>query len=130
MRPRFLLALICSTAAICAGCGDSGDRVVQDSFSSMKDMTNVLKTVKDEASAKAATPQLKAIANRMKDIGKRAEALKLTKEQQEALGQKYASQMMEAMPLAAEMMRVATLNIQDKDFQDAFKGASDTKPAQ
>ncbi len=66
MRMKSLLALSCLVGLSCIGCGsDSGDAVMQDTFSTMKDMTAVLKTVTDEASAKAAVPKLKSLAAQM-----------------------------------------------------------------
>jgi hypothetical protein len=128
MRTKSCLMLACMGLAFCAGCGDSPDSVMQDALSCAKEMGTVMQSVKDEASAQAAAPKLKAIGGRMQDIEKRQKALNLSKEEETALQAKYKPQMEEiAKGLLPDMMRVMTMGIKDKDFNDALK-AGQTLP--
>jgi hypothetical protein len=128
MRTKPLLVIVGLGLAFCAGCGDSPDSVMQDTLSTMKEMSAVLQSVKDEASAKAAAPKLKAVGARMQDLAKRGKAMNLSKEQETALVEKYKPQMEDAVKgVFPEMMRVGTLGIKDQDFNDAMK-AGQTLP--
>jgi hypothetical protein len=128
MHTKPLLVIVGLVLMLCAGCGDSPDSVMQDALSCAKEMGTVMQSVKDEASAQAAAPKLKAIGARMQDIEKRQKALKLSKEEETALQAKYKPQMEEiAKGLVPDMMRVMTMGIKDKDFNDALK-AGQTLP--
>lgn len=128
MRSKSLLAIACLVALSCTGCADSPDAIAQDAVNTSKELTATLKTVTDEASAKAAAPKLKSIGAQMQKINDRMKALK--PDQQQVLAQKLAAQMGEAMAMIPEVMRVGTLNIQDKDFQDAMKSTEMKSPLQ
>ena len=128
MHTKPLLAIAGLGLMLCAGCGDSPDSVMQDYLSCAKEMGTVMQSVKDEASAQAAAPKLKALGARMQDIEKRQKALNLSKEEETALQAKYKPQMEEiAKGLVPDMMRVMTMGIKDKDFNDALK-AGQTLP--
>ncbi len=73
---KFTAAAMMVTIALLAGCGgDTHESVTAEMIAQMKQMTTVLEGVKDEASAKAAVPQLDAIATRMEEIEKRGKKL-------------------------------------------------------
>jgi hypothetical protein len=129
MRTKPLLVIVGLGLALCAGCGDSPESLMQDTLSSMKEMSSVLQSVKDEASAKAAAPKLNAIGARMQELGKRGKAMNLSQEQQTALMEKYKPQMEEAVKgMFPEMMRVGMLGIKDQEFNDALKAGQALPP--
>lgn len=56
--------LLISAVARCAsGCGDSHEAVTRDILNTQKELCAVLDEVKDDASAKAAVPRVKAISD-------------------------------------------------------------------
>src|SRR5678815_1392251 len=55
-RPFTITAVV--MFLVCAGCGDSHEKLAGESVSTMKEMVSVLDSIKDEASAKAAKPKL------------------------------------------------------------------------
>jgi hypothetical protein len=124
-----LLVIVGLGLALCAGCGDSPDSLMKDTLSNMKEMSGVLQSVKDEASAKAAAPKLKAIGARMQDLAKRGKDMNLSPEQQTALMEKYKPQMEEAVKgMFPEMMRIGTMGIKDQEFNDALKAGQTSPP--
>jgi hypothetical protein len=95
---------------VSAGCGDSRDAVMADSIAAMKEMGTIMKGITDEASAMAAEPKVDALVKKMEQIARRGQALATpTKEQVEALTNKYRSDMQEAMTsMMPEVMRMMT----------------------
>ena len=86
---------------------DAFEDVIKDTLSTMKDVTKVLETVKDEDSAKAAKPKVKELAKKIQALKKRSKDLgKPTKEQEEAV-KKYLPQFIEvSQKLTKESERV------------------------
>jgi hypothetical protein len=124
-----LLVIVGLGLALCAGCGDSPEALMKDTLSNMKEMSGVLQSVKDETSAKAAAPKLKAIGARMQDLAKRGKDMNLSQEQQTALVEKYKPQMEEAVKgMFPEMMRIGMLGIKDQEFNDALKAGQTSPP--
>src|SRR5262252_4697387 len=79
------------------GCGgDTPQSISKEILSNMKEMVTTLDGVKDEATATAAKPKLKAYADKMKDLGQRMEKMgQPTKEQMAEIESKYGKEMEE-----------------------------------
>lgn len=112
---------------VLVGCKKTHEDVMKGSLSCVKEMTDVMKTVKDEASAKAAAPKIKAIADRMKALGEEAKKMsEPSKEEAQRLKEKYEPQMKEAMSaFMGEVMRI-TMDSKLSAAKDAFGEASKT----
>jgi uncharacterized protein YoxC len=104
---------IVAALAICVmlvGCKKTYEDSVKEDISCMNDLTSVLKGVKDEASANAAVPKIKAIGERMrkfsesmKDVPQPSEAEK------KAITDKYDKERKDALAaMEKEFERVAT----------------------
>jgi hypothetical protein len=113
MRMKWAAALMLLIGLSLTGCKDSQEAIAEDAIDAMKEMTAVLETVKDEASAKVAQPKLKKLGEQMQALQARSKKQpQLTAAEQQALKQKYEKPMQEAvLPFAKELMRV-TLNPQ------------------
>jgi hypothetical protein len=118
MKSNSLLVLAGVTLALCVGCRKSADDVLPDYLAYSKDTIAVLKSVKDEDTAKAAAPKLKELAARRIELDKRV--ANLSESQQAAFGQNQDF-MASAVAAAAETVRVSGLQIKDPDFADALK---------
>ncbi|GAA5002500.1 hypothetical protein FNZ56_08920 [Pseudoluteimonas lycopersici] len=68
------LALVLSLVAGCSrgGGGDTAEKVFADMTSNMHEMSAILASVTDEASAKAAVPRIDAVRTKMRDCARRA----------------------------------------------------------
>jgi hypothetical protein len=72
MRHKFVLyGIVLSVACLTAGCG-GGDPGIKEYISNLKEAVDVMKTVKDEDSAKAANDKLKASGEKMETGAKAA----------------------------------------------------------
>jgi hypothetical protein len=67
-----MLALLLSLVAGCGGGGDTAEKVFADMAANMKEMSAILTSVTDEASAQAAVPRIEAVRGKMRDCAKRA----------------------------------------------------------
>lgn len=112
MRSGALLLLIVFIPSTPAGekAGKLED-VVKDMLGTLDKLTTTLAGVKDEASAKAAKPELKSTASRFVEIRKKAADLKPpTKEEKERLEKEYKGKLeMAQKKLLAEIGRVKTV---------------------
>jgi hypothetical protein len=118
MRTKSVWVLAGLAVALCCGCRKSADDVLPDYLAYTNETTAVLKSVKDEETAKAAAPKLKALAARRLELDKRV--ANLSESQQAAFAQNPG--FMEAsLAAAAETVRVAGLQIKDPEFADALK---------
>lgn len=70
-----LLALVLSLAGCNRGGGDSAEKVFADMTANMQEMSAILASVDDEASAKAAVPRIDAVRAKMRDCARRAKAV-------------------------------------------------------
>ena len=70
-----MLALAFSFVGGCSGGDDTAQRVFGDMAANMKEMSEILTSVTDEASAKAAVPRIDAVRARMRDCARRARAV-------------------------------------------------------
>jgi hypothetical protein len=95
----------------------------------MQEMADVLKTVKDESSAKAAAPKIKALSADLKEIQKKMEAMKPSEAEQKRLAEAHMKPMMEAMgQLVQESMRIGMdPKLQTPEIQAALKQMEDVK---
>ena len=70
----------CLMAVLFASCGgDSKEKLLSDSKSMMKEMLEIVKSMKDEASVKSAEPKFAALVKKGKDMDARIKALNLDK---------------------------------------------------
>jgi len=86
-----MVALLVSLTPL-VGCGpsDPHERVTEDLMDGMEEITGVLATVTDKASAEAAKPKLEALGTRMEAIKKEmTEIGEPDKAREEALKEKY-----------------------------------------
>jgi hypothetical protein len=70
-----VLALVLSLAGCSRGGGDSAEKVFADMTANMQEMSAILASVTDEASAKAAVPRIDAVRAKMRDCARRAKAV-------------------------------------------------------
>ncbi len=102
-----LLALLLSVG--CAS--DDADSLVKQTISAMDETAQVMATVKDEASAQAAVPRLKALAEKRRKIEEKMAAVKTPPPAEQAeLQKKYAARLSEVTAtLMQEAMRVSNV---------------------
>jgi hypothetical protein len=107
-RSGLPLALLAGLLAGC-GAGDTHDQIMADQLAGIKELNVILEGVTDEASAKAAAPQVDAWVGRMKGLKQRSEALAPpSPEEERVLKEKYEPQMKELMAsFGPNMMRIA-----------------------
>ncbi len=107
---RGLTCALIAVALCVAGCDSkpTHESVTQDSIDKMEEMVEVLKGIKDEASAKAARPKMEQIKKDMEELQKKSKALgeppadvkQKLQEKHKAQLEKVTSEMMK------EMMRI------------------------
>ena len=109
MKHNVLLIIMGFIASLMlTSCGNKAESLMEKGVSKMEEVASILKTVTDKKSAEAAKPKLAAIAKEMESFQKEVEALKLTKEEEKALEDKYKDRMGQAMKdLMSESMRIA-----------------------
>lgn len=70
------LALVLSLLGGCSrGGGDTAEKVFADMTGNMHEMSAILASVTDEASARAAVPRIDAVRTKMRDCARRARAV-------------------------------------------------------
>jgi hypothetical protein len=72
-----MLVLAVSLVGGCGSGGDSAERVFADMTANMREMSGILTSVTDEASAKAAVPRIDAVRAKMRDCARRARAVRM-----------------------------------------------------
>jgi hypothetical protein len=112
IRALTLVIGLALTSLCCVGCGGGGDThesLAGEGKGVMKQMVAVLDTVKDEASAKAAQPQLKTLAEKMNDINARQTKLPApTEADVKTMDEKHGKEMEElGHQFQAHAMRIA-----------------------
>jgi hypothetical protein len=93
-----------------SGCSSSPDSLIKDQISLMNDMADALEKG-DEAKAKS-------IAEKMKEVDKKLEALKLSEDDKKKLGEKYKDELTKA----AMRMLQAQMKGGMKGLEDLGKG--------
>jgi uncharacterized lipoprotein YajG len=107
-----LLALPLASVLLLAGCAsDDAESLVKQTIAAMDETGQVMATVKDEPSAQAAVPRLKALAERRKKIEEKMAAVKTPPAAEQAeLQKKYAARLTEVTTqLMQQAMRVSTV---------------------
>jgi hypothetical protein len=125
VRHTTRLAGIIALLAFSGGCGSSDphDAAVKEMLAAMNELADVMDTVKDEASATAAAPKLKAVADRVKALKTKMDGMpKPTAEVEESLKKKYEEQMKNVMGrLMAAGMKASSVPGAQAAFQEAMK---------
>lgn len=111
MKRVTVLAGLLALVFVVGGCGDKHESAMKEMLGNFEDMNSVLDGVKDEASLKAAKPELEEISERMKALGERMKKIgKAPKARQEALKSKYEERMKKVTgDLMKNMMRLASV---------------------
>jgi hypothetical protein len=113
---------------VCAGCGgDTHDSLAAEQMDTMKKMNSVLDGVKDQATAKSAKPELKSLAQKMKEINERQAKLPApTQEEIAATSSKYDKEMDSLMQkFVGNVMRVSMdpqIAAEFSDLDEVMKG--------
>jgi len=108
------------------GCGgadpDTHEKVMRDSLDVMKEMTQVLAKITDEASAKQHAPELAQIGERMEAIDERQDALDPPSvERQQELEAQFGEELETVMrAFMEEGMRIAMNPALNKHVEDAL----------
>ena len=68
---------------------EDAEAILKESLKLTSDMTDILKSVKDKASAEAALPKLKPIDERLTTLKKKEDDLKLSAEERKLLATKH-----------------------------------------
>lgn len=71
----WVLMLAVSLAAGCSN-GDSAERVFADMSANLREMSAILTSVTDEASARTALPRIEAVRAKMRDCARRAKSVR------------------------------------------------------
>ncbi len=117
MKKTFALAAL-GAALLCYGCG--GD--THESLDIFTDMTDVMKTITDEATAKDAAPKIEALAADFKAIMEKGEALG---DPPEDVKKELEDKMSAAMQdFSKEMMRVHQIEGAMEQLEKAMEGMS------
>jgi hypothetical protein len=74
---KTMILMLMLAVSLVGGCGsgsgdDSAERVFADMSANMREMSAILTSVTDEASAKAAVPRIDAVRAKMRDCARRA----------------------------------------------------------
>ena len=103
--PAVLAALM---LIACSGCGDTHESLTGEGVATMKQIVTVLDGVKDEASAKSASPKLKALMEQLNSINERQAKLGTPTEAEfTALESKYGKEMEELQQkMVGNMFRI------------------------
>src|SRR5437879_5822024 len=109
MRKIFSMVLACAFMMAFTGCGKSpAEQAMSDTLDKMKEEVAVLKTVTDEASAKAAAPKLKAIHEELAKSAKNT-ATPPSPDEAAKLVEKYGKDLAEVtQQMTAEMTRIGS----------------------
>lgn len=98
MRKLTMPAIGSALACGLIGCGgENPEKLQADMVAIMKEFADVMESVKDEESGKAAQARLEGVAAKFKDLKKRAEGLKVSSEQKTKNDEKYGAEMSDAM---------------------------------
>lgn len=122
-----LMVVSCALVLLVAGrsaAQDTHDALLKEMLGNLKEATGLLKGVKDEETAKAASPKVKKIAEAMKESAKKLEKIgKPTKEQEADLEKKYKEDLGKSLKeFTTELLRVKDVKGGEellKAFQDA-----------
>lgn len=121
MRSLLLLTLVSLTFV---SCGDSHESLMEDSFDQMEKLADVLEKVDSNTKSADLKAKLQPIADEMKEIKKRMDAMgEPSKELQEKLEKSMKERGEKAMSrMAAASMKVATMPELQEMLSDIMKG--------
>jgi predicted nucleic acid-binding Zn-ribbon protein len=118
-------AAIASLLLVVPACrgGNEHEAMMKDMIKAMNELADVLESIKDEATAKAAEPKLKALGTRIQEMKKKADALGgLPKDKDEELRKKYEPEMNAAVGrIMAASQKAASVPEAQAALQEAFK---------
>lgn len=122
MKKTLALAAF-GAALLCFGCGgDTPESVADDSIDLFTEMTDIMTTITDEATAKEAAPKIEALAAEFKVLMEKGEALG---EPSEDVKKKLEEKMSAAMDkFLKEMMRVFQIEGAKEQLEKAMEGMS------
>jgi hypothetical protein len=79
MKAMKLFLMLLLATCVASGCSDTGsdasDRLFADMSANLREMSAILTSVTDEASAHAAVPRIEAVREKMRDCARRAREL-------------------------------------------------------
>jgi hypothetical protein len=79
---------------VVTGCGDSHEAIMVDTLRAMEEYAQILESVQDDASAKAAIPRVTAMSQQFASLNRRSENMgEAPKEIRDALHDKYSKQL-------------------------------------
>jgi hypothetical protein len=108
---KTMLLMFVLAISLLSGCGgsDSAEKVFGDMAANMREMSAIMASVADEASAKAAVPRIEAVRARMRDCAKRAKVVpRPDAATEQRLNETMLSVLAEVMPtIAAAQERLA-----------------------
>jgi hypothetical protein len=125
---RRLLPLSVGLVFLCAGTGNAGptkastyETVTKAMLKALSDLSDVLETVKDKETAKAAAPKIDKIADRFEALAKEAKKLgKPSKEEEEKLKKYEDDAKKQAQRMAVALVPAVTKSGGDPDFKKAL----------
>jgi len=114
-----------------SGCGDSHEAAADDTVDLMEELADILESIKDEDSAKAASAELEDWAEDMQKISDRVKELEdLSADDEKALKEKYKEKMDEVgARIQKEMQRLMMDRELGKHFGDAMGKAMKAMPS-
>lgn len=120
-KPASTLLLI--LPLLFASCGSKHEAVMDEYIALMNEMVDILKTVKDEATAELATPKLEAVGSRIESLSAKMNNMNdLTPQELMELFKDYQEPMQEVLQeLSEEMMRVAMITDMDEELQQVME---------
>lgn len=109
---KAMLAMLALLLAVVGGCGggvDPGDQLMADMAANLREMSAILTSVTDEASARAAVPRIEAVREKMRDCALRARELpRPDAETEKRYEAELQALMAEVMPkIASDQARLA-----------------------
>lgn len=104
-----IFVLLVSLVSGCGSAGDTAEKVFADMATNLREMSAILTSVTDEASAKAAVPKIEAVRAKMRDCARRARTVRRPDAATERrLDETSRAVMAEVMPtIAAAQARLA-----------------------
>ena len=108
----------CLMAMLFASCaGDSKEKIMADSKSMIKEMTEIFKSIKDKSTAEAAKPKLEALAKKGKEMEVRLKALNLDKKSMDEETKKDP----EMKKLTGELMEAMGVLLANEEVQSVLQ---------
>ncbi len=112
MRKILLTTMALSLVVVLGGCKRTADETADEMIESMEELTEVVGTIKDKASAEEAKPKIEKLKEKMDELEEEANKLKeeMSDEEKKKFEEKYKEKGLEAVgKLLKEMMRVSLI---------------------